>query len=125
HDGDIARVITRGFLLLVSVFMFLVHDDQPQRIDWSENCRTRANHDPSAALPDFVPLVVTFAGGQIAVQDRDQCFKSTRAEPRLKTFNRLRRERDFRHKNDSAFTLLQRMSDSLQINLRLAAAGYP
>jgi hypothetical protein len=42
HDGDIARVITRCFLLLVSVFVLLIHDDKAQRFATGAKIADRA-----------------------------------------------------------------------------------
>ncbi len=66
HDRDIARVIARRFLLLVSVLVFLVHDDEAERFDRRKNRRARADDDARPALPDFVPFVVPFAGAKDA-----------------------------------------------------------
>jgi len=47
------------------VLVFLVHDDEAERFDGRENRRARANDDAGAALPDFVPFIVAFAGGKV------------------------------------------------------------
>ena len=56
-------MVARGLLLLVRVLVFLVHDDEAERFDRRKNCRTRADDDARTALADFVPFIVTFAGG--------------------------------------------------------------
>ena len=66
HDGDVARVVARRFLLFVSVLVFLVHDDEAERFDRRKNRRARADDDARAALPNLVPFIVPFAGGQMA-----------------------------------------------------------
>ncbi len=63
HDGHVARVVTRRFFLLVSVLVFLVHDDQAQRIYGRKNRRARADDNARATLANLVPLVVPLAGG--------------------------------------------------------------
>jgi len=104
------------------MLVFLIDNNEAERIHGCEDCRTRANDDARAALADLVPLVVPFAGGQMAVQDRHQRLQGARAEAALETFDRLWCEGDFRHEHDGAFALLQAMGDGLQINLGLAAA---
>ena len=64
HDGHVARVVARRFLLLVGVLVFLVHDDEAERFDRRKNRRTRADDDAGAALANFVPFIVAFAGGK-------------------------------------------------------------
>ena len=123
HNGHVARVVARRFLLLVGVLVFLVHDDQAERLHRREDGRARADDDPRAALANLVPLVVPLAGGQMAVQHRDQRLQRAGTEPRLEALDRLRRERDLRHEDDRALALFQRVGDGLQIDLRLAAAG--
>ena len=66
HDGHVAGVVARRFLLLVSVLVLLVHDDEPERFDRRENRRARADDDAGTALADLVPFVVPFAGGEMA-----------------------------------------------------------
>src|SRR5439155_8946973 len=78
--------------------------------------------DARAAFTDLVPLVVPLAGGQMAVQHRDERLQRAGTEAALEPFDRLRRERDFRHEHDGAFSLPQAMGDGLQINFGLAAA---
>ena len=123
HDGHVARVVARRFLLLVGVLVFLVHDDEPERFDRREDGRARADDDAGAALADLVPFVVAFAGGQMAVQHGDERLQRAGAEARLEPLDGLRRERDFRHEHDGALALFERVGDGLQINLGLAAAG--
>ena len=122
HDSDIARVVTRRFLLLVGMLVFLIDNNEPERVHRRKNRRARPNDDARAALTDLVPLIVPLAGGQMAVQHRNERLQRTGAESPLEPFDRLRRERDFRHQHDRAFSLLQAMGDGLQINFGLAAA---
>ena len=121
HDGHVARVIARRFLLFVSVLVLLVHDDEAERFDRRKNRRARADDDARPALPDLVPLVVPFARAQMRMQHRDERLQFAGAEPRLEPLHRLRRQRNFRHQHNRAFALLQRVREGLQINFRLAA----
>ena len=75
HDRDIARVVTRRFLLLVGMLVLLVHDDEPQRIDRRKDRRARADDNSRAALTNLVPFIVTLARREMAVQHGDQRLK--------------------------------------------------
>ena len=103
--------------------MLLVHDDEAERLDRRENGRTRADDDARPALADFMPLVVPLAGGQMRMQHRYERLQFAGAEPRLEPLNRLRRQRNFRHEDDGALALLERVGQRLKINLGLAGAG--
>ena len=116
-------MVAGRLLLLVGVLVFLVHDDQAERLDRRKDGRARADDNARAALANLVPLVMPLAGGQMAVQHRHQRLQRAGAEPRLEALDGLRRERNFRHEHDRAFALLQGVGDGLQIDLRLAAAG--
>ena len=64
HDRDVARVITRRFLLLVGGLVFFIDDDQSEVFERRENRAARADHDAGPAGMDLVPFVVPFAFGQ-------------------------------------------------------------
>ena len=116
-------MIAGRLLLLVGMLVFLVHDDEAQRVHRRENGRARADDDACAALANLVPFIMALAGGQMAVQHRDEGLQGPGTEPRFKPLHRLRRERNLRHQHDGAFALLERVGDSLQIDLSFAAAG--
>ncbi len=59
----------------------------------------------------------------MAVQHGDECAERAGTEPGLKALHRLRRQRDFRHEDDRAFSLLEGVGEGLQINLSFSAAG--
>ena len=104
------------------MLVFLVHDDQAERIHRREDGRARADGNSRAALPDFVPFIVPFTGGQMAVQHRHEGLQGPGAETRFETLDGLGRERNFRHEHNRALPPLQRVRDGLQVNLRLPAA---
>ena len=70
---------------------------------------------------DVLPLVVALAGREMAVQHGDADFLPD--EARAEMLDRLRRERDFRHEDERAFSRARAPGDGLQIDLGLAAAG--
>src|SRR5208282_1210400 len=96
---------------------------QPERLDRRKDGGTRTDGNAGAALAYLVPFVMALAGGEMAVQHRDQRLQRPGAEPRLEALDRLRREGDFRDEDNRALALLQGMGDGLQIHFRLAAAG--
>ena len=63
--------------------MLLVHDDQAQRIDRRKNGGSRPDDNAGAALADFVPFVMAFPGGQMAVQDGHQRLQRAGTEAAL------------------------------------------
>ena len=123
HHGDVPRMITGRFLLLVGILVFLINDDQPEWVHRRKNSRTRADDDAGAALADFVPFVVALACGQVAVQHGNQGLEPAGGEPGLEPLDRLRRKRDFRDQHNCPFAQLQGASDGLKVNLGLAAPG--
>ena len=102
--------------------MFLVHDDQAERVHRREDRRTRADDNTRASLTNLVPFIVAFARGQMAVQHRDERLQRPGTEARLEPLDGLGRQRNFRHEDDGASALLQRAGNRLQINFRLPAA---
>src|SRR5438045_3791091 len=58
----------------------------------------------------------------MAVNDGNERLQLAMAEPGLKSFNCLRRERDFWHEHNRALPLLKRVSNRLEVNLRFAAS---
>ena len=123
HDGDIARVVARGFLLFVGMLVLFIHDDEAERLDGREDGRARADDDARAALPNLVPLVVALAGAEVRVQHGDLRLKRPVAEAGLEALDRLRRERNLWHEHDGSLPLRQRVCDALEIDFGLPRAG--
>ena len=63
HDRDIARVITRRFLLFVGGLVFFIDHDQAEIFQRRENRAARADHDPRPAGMNLVPFIVALAFG--------------------------------------------------------------
>ena len=122
HDGDIARVIARRFLLLVGSLVFLIDDDEPEVRQRREDRAARADHDARAAVMNLVPFVVALALGQMSVQHRDCILRL--GEPAFEALDGLRRKRNFRDENDCRASAVERCADGLQINFRLAGARH-
>ena len=105
------------------MLVFLIHDNEAERLNRRENRRTRADDDAGAALPDFVPFIMAFAGGQMAVQNGNERLQFTGTESSFKSFNRLWRQRNLRHEHNRTLALPQRIREGLKINFRLAATS--
>ena len=58
------------------------------------------------------------------VQNRDECLELAGTEARLESFDGLRRERDFRHEDDGALALFERVGKGLQVNFGFAGACH-
>ncbi len=71
HDGDVARMITRRFLLLVGRLVFFIDDDESEVFERREDGAACADDDARPARLNLVPLVVPLAFREPAVQDRD------------------------------------------------------
>ena len=69
HYRHVARVVARDIFLLEGVLVFLVHHNQAEPLDGSEDGRTRADHDVGLAPAYRLPLVVALARGQVAVEN--------------------------------------------------------
>ena len=63
HDGDIARVISRRFLLLISALVFFIDYDEAQVFERGKNRTARADDDARAATMNLVPFVMALAFG--------------------------------------------------------------
>ena len=81
HHGEVARVVARGFLLLVGRFVLLIHDDEAEVLQRREDGAARADDDVGAAFADLVPFVVPFAVGEMAVQHGDALACARRSAP--------------------------------------------
>ena len=67
HDRNIAGMIARGLFLLVGMLVFLVHDDQSERVDGCEDGRSRTDHDTRPSLANLVPFVVALSARKMAM----------------------------------------------------------
>src|SRR5581483_5629210 len=69
HDGDIAGMIARHFLLLVGGVLLLVDDDEREVTDGRENGGARADHDAGFPLANAVPLLGALSVGESGMED--------------------------------------------------------
>ena len=72
------------------MLVFLVHNDEPQRLHRRKDGRASADDNLRAALSNLVPFVVAFACGKMTVQHRHQSLQRPAAKSRLKALHRLR-----------------------------------
>ncbi len=100
------------------MIVFFVNDNQADIAARRENRRTRADDNIGLAAARAAPFVEAFARAKRRMQNRHALLKTA-----LKNFDSLRRERDFRHQNQSAPPHLQTFFNGRQINLGFAAGG--
>ena len=117
--GHIARMVARRALGLIGVLLLLVNNEQAKILHGCKDRAARADDDAREARADALPLVIALRERQTAVQDGDRV-----AEIGGKRLNHLRRQRDFRHKQDRALPRCKRLRDQVQVDKRLAAAGH-
>ena len=70
-------MVTGRFLLFVGRLVFLIYNDQSQRLHRRKNCRPRPDHNLRASLPDLMPFIVPFAGREMTVQHGHQRLEWT------------------------------------------------
>ena len=83
-------MVTRRFFLFVSRLVFFIDNDERKVFERRENGAACANHDAGATGMNFVPFIMAFAPGQMAVQNGD-CVSGFGETP-LEALNGLRRE---------------------------------
>ena len=122
HHRDVAPVVARRLILLVSRLVLLIDDDEPEVLHGRENRRARADDDFGLAGRDCQPAVEPLALAEMTVPHHAAVAGRDGLEPRAQPRHRLRRERDLGHEKHHATTGLQSRVDGPQINLRLARA---
>ena len=118
HDRDVAAVVARALVLLVRRVMFLVHNHQPDPLEWCEDRRPCAHHDVDVAAPDALPLVVPFAVGKAAVLNRHTVAERLTEERRDG-----RGERNFWHQHQHRPSAASDAGREPNVEFRLSASG--
>src|SRR5258707_15889901 len=119
YDGNLARMISRRFALLVARLVLLVHDDRAEISQRSKDGGACADRDALFSAREGEPGVATLTRRQVAVQHGDAV-----AELGAEAIHRLGRECDLRHEHDGRAILLDDdATEQLQIDQRLAAPG--
>src|SRR5262249_55733021 len=96
-----------------------VDDDEAEGLDGGEDGGAGADNDVGLAVADLVPLVVAFAGAEVAVEDGDVLVSEAGAE----TFDGLWREGNFPDGGDGVFAVAEGVFDGLEVDFGFAAAG--
>jgi len=122
-NGDVAGVVAGGGVLFVRGFVFFVDNDHAEVGQRREDGGAGADDDAGAALADFLPFVVAFAGGEVAVEDGDEGLMGAAAEAGFEAFDGLGGEGDFGDENDGALAAGEGVGDGLEVNFGFAAAG--
>ena len=115
--GDIFGIIPGIVFGPIGIFLFLIYNKDTQILHRSKN-RTACT-DGDMGPPGFqpFPLVITLAGRQGRMQNRNIISEIGR-----KRVEHLRRERDFRHKKNGGSAPFQCGIDQADIDARFAAA---
>ena len=103
---------------LISRFMFLVHDDQPQIGTGGKKGGPRADHHIQLSPPGTFKLVVLLARGKRRIH-----HGNTVAEKLVKPHQRLKGERNFRNQQNHRFPSFYHFPCQAKIDLCLSAAG--
>ena len=117
HDGDVARMVTRRFVLLVRRIVLLVYNDEAEIRNRREHRAARSHDHTRLARADAMPFVVALAVGKRGMQHGNLTAKASR-----ETADCLRRERNLRHEHDRSLSLREQTPDGLEIYLGLSAA---
>ena len=97
--------------------MFFIDHDQPEMLHRSKHRTASSHNNLHFAAGNPLPVPVPLGIGQMAVQNGD------RVKPAGKSANRLRREADFRHKNNRLSPVTHDLANCLDVDFRLAAPG--
>ena len=95
----IPRMIARTVFGFVGIILFFVQNDKPQILRRCEYCRPCADNYASFSGTNSFPAVVSFSDRQSGVQ-----HGCAAAKLRHKFANQLRRQADFRYKDNRAFS---------------------
>ena len=118
HHRHVSGVIGDAVLLLVGGLVLLIDHDRPQAREGQEKRRARARHHPDLALRDAAP-----DPRPATRRNAGMPFRRPLAESRGETVEKLPRQRNFRHQDQSLSAGAQSLGDGLEIDFRLAGAG--
>jgi hypothetical protein len=118
--GDRARVIAWIRLLFERRVVLLVHDDEPQPLDGSEDRGPGTNDHSCRPRGDALALVAPLGAAEPRVEDGYAVTEALAKAP-----DGLRREGDLGNEHDDAATARERCGARLKVHLRLAAPRRP
>ena len=118
HHGDVARVVSRRFLLLVGGVVFFVDDDEREIADRSEDSRARADDHARFSALDAVPLLGALVVGKRGVQDGDFV-----AEDLMEIGGDGGRQANFRHEQNGGASRFEHRAHARQIDGGFPGAG--
>ena len=104
--------------LLVAGLVLLVDNNQTEVFEWSENRRTRADHNGYFTAINAKPLVDALAPRQGAVEDCGLV-----GEARREAIGELRCETDLGDQDERGFSRGEKVLGSLHVDFGFAAAG--
>ncbi len=119
HHGHVAGVVARRLLLLITLVVLLVDQNQAEVRRGGENSRAGADNDRRFAAPDAPPLLAALLGGQRGVQQRDLL-----PEGLVEQADGLRRQPDFGHQQNRGQASVEGLLHGCQVDGGLARAGH-
>ncbi len=121
NGGDVASMIARSFLLLVTVLLLLIDNDEAEFFERSEDGRARADNDaslPVADAPPFASALDIVEGGV----EHSYAFELS-AKPGAALAANPKGERDLGNEHQGGFAASESVLNAAQIDLGLATAG--
>jgi hypothetical protein len=112
-------VVAKTFVLLERRVVLFVYDDQSEIRDRGKQRGTRPDGDLHAPAAERLPGVVALAQGQTAVKHGDLV-----SEPRAKTSDELRGQRDLWNQQQRASAGSAHFIDRAQVDLGLARSSH-
>ena len=118
HHRHVAGVIVRAVVLLVSLVVLFIDDDEAEIGIGQEQRRARADHDRRLAGRDRRPIARAGARRQFGVP-----FQRTHAKTLREAIEKLAGQRDLRHQDQRLLAAANRFGNRLEIDFSLARAG--
>ena len=119
-DREIPRVVAQTVLLFIGKVVFLIDDDQAGPRQRGEDRRAGTNNNGCVAVAGSDPGIQSLAIIQAGMENHHRC-----AEALLKAAQGLGGQADLRDQYQRLVAAEQAALNGLQIDLGLAAAGYP
>ena len=118
HHRHVAGVIDGAVLLLESLLMLFIRDDQAKLAERQEQRRPRPDNHPRFAVHHGAIGPPAFLLRQVTVP-----FGGSHPEARCEAFQELHRQCDLRQQDHHLLVLFQRFGNGLEIDFGLARSG--
>ena len=111
-------MIARGLILLVSILVLFINNNQPKIMNRSKECTPRSKNNTDLAISYFLPIGKPFKGRLFRVQNGNPATKSF-----SQLCNDLSCKRNFRNKVKYLSSLVQGRGSRSQKHLRFPTAS--